>query len=627
MSVYVPINIYKKDNDDNLYTENNNIINKSDLYFNDNYLNLKKRIFYPHIFDDSKIIYTTNNFRSNTLVFLQNYIQDNEIVINVNDNIIKDLIKTVKSDNYLLYRGLKWKFNSIFLNEFYNSEKLYKVGDNIDLDLKKISSWSLCKNVAEVFSEGFDFGIVISINIQKEDVLADLSYINQGIHDHEWEVLVKPKLYSCIIESLTLNNKNVNSMEEWGKFTNINNKNIDNSINPVIWNNKSLIKFLIKQENDSNYNYKVWYNISNSNEKYRIIDTFIKKNIKELECKDIFYKSLNLINQQAKKNLITCESNLLQRIVSQPCEKLDVFKVYYVLDLTKKELVEFFNNFKNRKIYKKNEECEIKINKDFICNLNYDEKYLYKNKYGIELSTTLNKSDIISCDHEKGIYVKKGRYNFKIYGLFLDNDEITSMDEWASSNFKKLIKTHTRIEIVDSEEEYDEKHFVKSMHNYYEDHTLINALEKNSTPEIIKKILNLHPDINVDINGWTPLMYALRYSTPEIINRILDLGADVNFKNDENLTPLMLAIKNSTPEIINKLLDLSADVNVNTKGWTPLMLALRFSTPDIINRLLDLHPDVNVKHNTGFTPLMIALEYQSSTPEIIERIRNMLKDN
>ena len=66
-------------------------------------------------------------------------------------------------------------------------------------------------------------------------------------------------------------------------------------------------------------------------------------------------------------------------------------------------------------------------------------------------------------------------------------------------------------------------------------------------------------------DGWTPLMFALRNEsgtvTVEVINKILDLNPDVNVRNKDGRSPLMIAFRNEsgkvTVEVMNKIMNLA----------------------------------------------------------------------
>lgn len=64
-------------------------------------------------------------------------------------------------------------------------------------------------------------------------------------------------------------------------------------------------------------------------------------------------------------------------------------------------------------------------------------------------------------------------------------------------------------------------------------------------PEGILSALDGGADVNTqDKDGWTALMYAVRYGRQDIANALLQTGADVNVRNKDGKTALDLAEKN-----------------------------------------------------------------------------------
>ena len=69
----------------------------------------------------------------------------------------------------------------------------------------------------------------------------------------------------------------------------------------------------------------------------------------------------------------------------------------------------------------------------------------------------------------------------------------------------------------------------------------------------------------MDINGWTPLHWAVKYSTSVIVEMLLDRGADVNAASKYGWTPLHLAAGDGSTALVETLLDRGADVNAKLK--------------------------------------------------------------
>jgi ankyrin repeat protein len=80
-------------------------------------------------------------------------------------------------------------------------------------------------------------------------------------------------------------------------------------------------------------------------------------------------------------------------------------------------------------------------------------------------------------------------------------------------------------------------------------------VESNNALQLIgEALLQAGCDINaVDINGRTPLMYAVRYQWPAAVRLLLERGANGKLKDKSGLTALDLAKQFGNKEIINRL--------------------------------------------------------------------------
>ena len=76
---------------------------------------------------------------------------------------------------------------------------------------------------------------------------------------------------------------------------------------------------------------------------------------------------------------------------------------------------------------------------------------------------------------------------------------------------------------------------------------------------------------------------------------------------------------NLTPEGVRAALDAGADVEARNKwGFTPLVLAAEYnSNPEVVQALLDAGADLKARDADGNTPLMLAAR-ENSNPEIVQ---------
>ncbi|PJD97096.1 MAG: hypothetical protein CK425_04900, partial [Parachlamydia sp.] len=138
--------------------------------------------------------------------------------------------------------------------------------------------------------------------------------------------------------------------------------------------------------------------------------------------------------------------------------------------------------------------------------------------------------------------------------------------------------------------------------------TCIHRAEPRVIPLLIEAGADVHA---VDLDGNTLLHFFCIYPYPEIVEALIAKGADVNKKNTTSLTPLLIACLKS-PSLVQTLLNSGADVHAtDNRKNTPLHLACFNPNvpPEDIKALLEKGADFLVEEEDGFTPLMLALNY------------------
>ena len=156
---------------------------------------------------------------------------------------------------------------------------------------------------------------------------------------------------------------------------------------------------------------------------------------------------------------------------------------------------------------------------------------------------------------------------------------------------------------------------------------LMNAAKSGNVKEI-KLLLKSGADVNLkDNDGWTALMYAVRYSENlECTESLLDAQADISAKNKYGSTALVLAAcYNENPLILSKLLSKykSADKEV-LRSLVFLLSEQNISESQQLAKLkyfIDKAVPLNVLYE-GKTPLMYAAKFGNSTKIIKTLIDN-----
>jgi len=124
----------------------------------------------------------------------------------------------------------------------------------------------------------------------------------------------------------------------------------------------------------------------------------------------------------------------------------------------------------------------------------------------------------------------------------------------------------------------------------------------------VKTQLNTGIDPNIiDIDGWTPLMWAVQDNNVALINLLIDAGADPNLQDPYEETALIKAISQESVETTRALIKAGADPSLSSSyGWTPLMAASTSGNIDLVRILLEAGADVSSKDEDNFTAFLHA---------------------
>ena len=158
--------------------------------------------------------------------------------------------------------------------------------------------------------------------------------------------------------------------------------------------------------------------------------------------------------------------------------------------------------------------------------------------------------------------------------------------------------------------------------------TLLMRAAKEGNEWELKQLLESHANVNLkDSDGWTALMYAVRYSgSLECVEKLLEAGADVTEKNTYGFSALVLAASyNGNPQILSKLLEnyKASDKEV-LRALVFLLTEQNISERQQLSKLqifMDKAVPLNILFE-GKTPLMYAAQYGNST-----KILQVLLDN
>jgi len=141
-------------------------------------------------------------------------------------------------------------------------------------------------------------------------------------------------------------------------------------------------------------------------------------------------------------------------------------------------------------------------------------------------------------------------------------------------------------------------------------HLRVSGIYSNDS--IIPLALNKGVDLNTqDINGVTPLMYAVRQRQPVLVKKYLDFGAKVDTQDNTGKTALHYSVNCDTTGYLTQiLLDRKANTGIqDNAGDTALMTAIDAGPLKAVKTLFSKNPElINIKNKKGVTPLDFSIE-------------------
>lgn len=138
---------------------------------------------------------------------------------------------------------------------------------------------------------------------------------------------------------------------------------------------------------------------------------------------------------------------------------------------------------------------------------------------------------------------------------------------------------------------------------------LMDAVIANDINRVIAYVVNSEESINnVDSDGNSALIHAMRHGSFSIIALLLGHNAAIDHQNNDGQTALMRVAEIGEITTLEFMLQKGADINKQSKdGSTALMYAVR-NNPMMIMSLLKYQADPTIKNFNGKTACSIAFE-------------------
>ncbi|WP_291992077.1 ankyrin repeat domain-containing protein [Candidatus Accumulibacter sp. ACC003] len=141
--------------------------------------------------------------------------------------------------------------------------------------------------------------------------------------------------------------------------------------------------------------------------------------------------------------------------------------------------------------------------------------------------------------------------------------------------------------------------------------TLLMQTVQRNNKDFFEHLLQRRARLNVrNRNGETALSLAAYSGNLAFVKRLVEAGADVNLYG---WSPLIYATFNGHKTTVEYLLSKGANVNAKTEnGSTALLFAARFGHQEIVTLLLKNQADPNIANESGATAVDWALKTQNT---------------
>ena len=135
---------------------------------------------------------------------------------------------------------------------------------------------------------------------------------------------------------------------------------------------------------------------------------------------------------------------------------------------------------------------------------------------------------------------------------------------------------------------------------------LLHAIVHGNVHDVIALLNDNEVDVNcTNINGQTPLHFAVNEQKETIIDILLEAQAQVNQPDNENIggnTPMHLATELNMKEVIDKFLNCGGDPEFkNSQGLSCLHIAAREGHAELVKKFIAKDINLDMRDSCGYS--------------------------
>ncbi len=150
--------------------------------------------------------------------------------------------------------------------------------------------------------------------------------------------------------------------------------------------------------------------------------------------------------------------------------------------------------------------------------------------------------------------------------------------------------------------------------------TILMDVSLSGKSNLFKAVMEQQPNVTeTDIEGNSPLIYAIKSGNNAIVLNLLENKADINGTNTNEWSPIMEAVYNGDSAIVSTLLNQGVEINrYNIFGHSALYIAAYHGHTNIVRMLLDNGAICTMASAFNENPLYVAMD--KNHPAIVEML-------